>query len=188
MDYCKMNVKNILQDKDKLNRFLKQNKGLVIKVIQKVNPNVLNTYEREDWIQEGMLSLYQAMFKYDEFKGVKFSAFAYIKIKRDLIRKLECNKNRIKFNEKICSLDNFKNQDKDERLSIDYENKLIDKFHLEQIVNNIKFKLTEKQKEVLNYLLKDKSQADIARIMNCSRENIRQIVNSIRKCAKEVIG
>ena len=95
-----INIKEILQDKNKINDFLEENKNLVKKVLRKTYPSIINTYDEEDFVQEGMLGLYDAMKRYDESKNCKFSTLAYICIRSMILKKMKVTRNKIKMYDK----------------------------------------------------------------------------------------
>lgn len=192
-----MNIKEILSDKNKTNEFIMNNKNLVVKAIQKTYPSVLNTYEEEDYIQEGLVSLYKAMLNYDESKGIKFSAFAFIVVKRNLIKRIKCEKNKLNQTKNyVSSLNIGRDDNMDDTEKIDFiesetniEEEVVQKDNEKILFKNV-HRLMESLKpeyqDILKYLLDNKSQTDIASIMGCSRQNISQKVESIRKIAKEL--
>lgn len=191
------NIKSILQDKRLIDEFIDANKKLVIKVIQQTYPSVLNTYEKEDYIQEGLLSLYQAMLLYDENKHKKFSTFAYMVIKRKLINKVKSQRHKLYQYNKVISLNKEVESDDNETELIDLiesnenvEEECIENIREEEInyiiENQIKKRLKPKDMILFDYMLDGISQAEVARMMKCSRENIRQKFNRLRKLCSDV--
>lgn len=190
-------IKAILQSKRLTDEFIKANEKLVIKVIQKTFPSVLNTYDKKDYIQEGLLSLYQAMLLYDENKNKKFSAFAYMVIKRKLINKVKSQRHKLYQYNKVISLNKEVESDDNETELIDLiesnenvEEECIENIRKEEInyiiENQIKKRLKPKDMILFEYMLDGISQAEVARTMKCSRENIRQKFNRIRKLCSDV--
>lgn len=190
-------IKAILQSKRLTDEFIKANEKLVIKVIQKTFPSVLNTYDKKDYIQEGLLSLYQAMLLYDENKNKKFSAFAYMVIKRKLINKVKSQRHKLYQYNKVISLNKEVESDDNETELIDLiesnenvEEECIENIRKEEInyiiENQIKKRLKPKDMILFEYMLDGISQAEVARMMKCSRENIRQKFNRIRKLCSDV--
>jgi RNA polymerase sigma factor (sigma-70 family) len=185
------NIKDILNNKEKLNDFILKNKNLVIYVIQKIQPSILRTQEKEDFIQEGLLALYQSLLTYNPSKNVDFSVFAYINIKCKIIKVIQYKK-RLKRDpiKPLYSLDAkvFENITLAESISDNnnIENIILEKIHYKYLINKLKNKLNSTDKQILDYLLEDKSQAEIGRIMNVSRQRIGQKVMKIRETIKKM--
>lgn len=194
-----MNIKEILADPVKTDEFIQENRGLVLNVIKKTYPSVLNTYEEEDCVQEGLIALYKAMKDFDETKAknFKFSTFAYFVIRKKIIDKIKCDKNKLRQSNKSATSLNIKisedETDSDEFINtlvdnIDIENEVITKIEDEELMyiinNKLLHRLNPDLRDVLTHLLNNKSQSDIARLRGCSRENIRQKVNKIKNKAR----
>jgi RNA polymerase sigma factor (sigma-70 family) len=191
-------IKKILSNQFDTDDFIKENRSFVEGVIKQTFPSVLDTYEKEDYIQEGSLALYRAMLGYDETKGIKFCTFAYIVIKRDILKIVKVQTNKIK----QCSNDvlslNFSATNYDE-----YNEELIDTLHGDSDVENevirdmyndylaerievLNNKIKPKYQQVLKYLMEGKNQTEIAKIIGCTNENVRQKIKGIRRIMKNM--
>lgn len=190
-----MNIKGILNDDVKLAEFIKENESLIIKVIKDTYPSILTSDEFEDYMQIGRFGLYRAMKEYDENRGASFSTFAYIYIKSRIIHKIKCDSNKIYQGKKnVCSLNvkAAKNNDEiDEVIDLlksneNIENKIIRKETAKEnreLFLRIYNSIPKSYQYILREMLKGKTQADIARQLGCSRENIRQKFEKIKKMA-----
>jgi len=191
-------MKEILRDKRKTDDFLEANKKLVFKVIYQCFPNLADTYDFDDYVQEGMIGLYDAMKRYDETKKCEFSTMAYIRIRSIISNKITSNKyqKRVINNNAISIYKVISIKDDNLRIidilkdKIDIENSVVESYdtaerhnRVMQILNN---NLSPRRKEVLQSLLRLKSQVQIAKDLNCSRQLIGLDVKKILEEAAKI--
>ena len=69
-----------------INETIKENMGLVYKVINEQYYDKKYEFTKEDMVQTGLLALYKAIQTFDENKNIKFSTFAMTVIKNDLLK------------------------------------------------------------------------------------------------------
>lgn len=69
-----------------INETIKENMGLVYKVINEQYYDKKYEFTKEDMVQTGLLALYRAIQTFDENKNIKFSTFAMTVIKNDLLK------------------------------------------------------------------------------------------------------
>jgi len=199
-----MNIKEILKDKYKTDRFIEDNKGLAYDALKKTFPSIINTYDEQDYIQEGLLGIYKAMTTFDESKGIAFNTYAWIIAKRRMIQKFKCEKNKIKLydknvlslnktvkstlNNEECSLmDLLKSKTDIELFYETKESKEESKEKVEKIVENLNKRIDKNNKKVLDYLIyENKTQSEISRELGVSRQRVSQIVNQIRLRASKM--
>ncbi len=192
------NIKEILNDPLKLNQFILKHKKFILNIMWEVCPNVINTYEKDDYIQEGFIQFHKAMEIYDESKHPNFFKFAEIIIKRWFIKINIRSQNKLaQSRNNILSLDkkiedegsvewlDLLGSDEDVLAKVLHK---IDNAELSDKYNKLLSNLKPEHKYILIKLFKNKSQADIARELGCSRENIRQKVNIIKKKAQELLS
>ena len=186
------NTQEILKDNFLADDFIKQNSGMVHKVVRKYMPEIVNTYEYEDYVQYGFEMLYNAMKLYNPNNNVKFSTYSYIAVRNKMLNKkrLESQKlNQLKSN--VYSLNQLipvadSETEIMELLPSDInvaEESIgnIQKENLNYIIETrIKPRLSDKGLQVFNYILEGKGQTEIAGIMGTSRQRVHQQVDKIR--------
>lgn len=69
-------IKEAQNDKEKLNKFIDENQGLVYMVIKKNFNHVIGKQEHDDYIQVGMMGLLEAVKRFNPKYGFKFSTYA----------------------------------------------------------------------------------------------------------------
>ncbi len=138
--------------------------------------NMYNSFE--DLVEVGIIGLIRAIKYYNPAKKAKFSTFAYLCIKSEILRLVYADQRRIS----CVSLD--KNYDNISLIpsDIDLENDYIETEILEFLKDNIEL-LSSSDQELIRdlYGFKDKrlSLTDIANKNNCSRRVITRRVNKI---------
>lgn len=138
--------------------------------------NMYNSFE--DLVEVGIIGLIRAIKYYNPAKKAKFSTFAYLCIKSEILRLVYADQRRIS----CVSLD--KNYDNISLIpsDIDLENDYIETEILEFLKDNIEL-LSSSDQELIRdlYGFKDKrlSLTDIANKNNCSRKVITRRVNKI---------
>ena len=63
-----------------INETIKENMGLVYKVINEQYYDKKYVFTKEDMVQTGLLALYKAIQTFDENKNIKFSTFLLVRI------------------------------------------------------------------------------------------------------------
>jgi RNA polymerase sporulation-specific sigma factor len=196
-----VNMNEILQDENRINDFLQENKNLIYKIIYKHFPNLLKTQHADDYVLEGMLGLYDAMKRYNASKNCEFSTFAYLCIKTSIIKKIKSiHKKHNTHDNNAISIYSTMPDDIDDIMIIEV---LKDKMNIEQIIERaeerketlhrrkdiiktLNANLSPRRKEIFQHLLQKKPQAQIARELGCSREYIRISVKSILEEARKI--
>ena len=76
------------RDSIALNKLIESNKGFILSIVKKYHYKELDTRGLgfEDLIQEGKMGLMEALFKFDETKGVKFLTYATYWIKESIFK------------------------------------------------------------------------------------------------------
>jgi len=113
--------------------------------------------EREDLVQEGILSLYRAKDNYDSRHGLSFISYAHLYI-------LDSMNRYIKKNSREDNYEEIPESDYDPIEGYEYSLDLIGR-------------LSKEEKEILYYKLQGKSNRDIGNILGYSGEWIRKSIN-----------
>jgi RNA polymerase sporulation-specific sigma factor len=185
-----MNTQEILKDKFKTNDFIEQYTKLIYKVIKNEYPSIIGSLDEEDYVQLGRIGIYQAMLGFDETKNIKFETFAYIVIKREILKKVHCETNKLNQTKKqnvVTSLD--------EVINIDTNETRLDKLQLttaniddiaiaNDLIYKINVQLKPKESFVFKLLLNNKKYQEIADILGVSKQRVGQIINKIRSITK----
>jgi RNA polymerase sporulation-specific sigma factor len=188
-----MNTQEILKDQFKTNDFIEKYTNLIYKVIKKEYPSIIGSLDEEDYVQLGRMGIYQAMLEFDETRKVQFKTFAYIIIKREILKKVRCETNKLNQTKKqdvITSLDEVINIDTNEtrldKLQLITEN--IDDISItNDLIYKINVKLSPKESLIFKLILKDEKYQDIGNILGVSKQRVGQVVNKIRSITKEEI-
>jgi RNA polymerase sigma factor (sigma-70 family) len=179
------NTQEILQDVYRTEEFLEENKALVISIIKRKFNYILYTYEREDYIQEGLISLYKAMKHYTSEKG-KWSTYAYSYIYRSLLYLKQPVENKMKiYNKNIKSLSK-NNVELYGKVNVEEQvvNKLDKEEKIENMIKKMNTKLKPKGKIILGKILKLKPRKEIAKEMKVTTQCIDDHIQTIKKYAK----
>lgn len=141
---------------------------------------------KDDIFQEASIGLIQAIISYDKNKKQSFESFAFLCIKRQLIgviRKSNCGKNKC-----LNSASSGTELDKliYEKKSIRFYNPeeiLLSKEKIRELNIYLKNKLSKKEKEVFEYLIKDFSYVEIAKKL---KRNTKSIDNTIQRIKNKI--
>lgn len=166
-------------DEKALEEFFSSHKELVSKICRRF---FLLGGEKDDIIQEGMIGLYKALMAYDETKNASFKTFASVVVSRQVmnaVKKYSSNKNNPLNNGLSIDMEGgvkVFQQASHEEMGNEEEpffyiipssepnpqEKLLSQERLQEMVNDIDSKLSNKEKLVLAQFLQGKSQMQIA--------------------------
>lgn len=188
-----MNTQEILKDQFKINDFIEKYTNLIYKVIKNEYPSIIGSLDEEDYVQLGRIGIYQAMLNFNESKNIKFETFSYIIIKREILKKVRCETNKLNQTKKqnvVTSLDEVinidTNQTRLDNLKLTTEN--IDDIAIaKDLIYKINVKLSPKESSIFKLILENKKYQDIGNILGVSRQRVGQVVNKIRSITKEEI-
>lgn len=188
-----MNTQEILKDQFKTDDFIEKYTNLIYKVIKNEYPSIIGSLDEEDYVQLGRIGLYQAMLEFDETRKVQFKTFAYIIIKREILKKVHCETNKLNQTKKqsvVTSLDEVINIDTNEtrldKLNLTTEN--IDDIAItNDLIYKINSQLNHKESFVFKLLLNNKKYQEIADILGVTKQRVGQVVNKIRSITKTEI-
>ncbi|HBZ5889231.1 TPA: sigma-70 family RNA polymerase sigma factor, partial [Salmonella enterica subsp. enterica serovar 4,[5],12:i:-] len=135
---------------------------------------------KDDIFQEASIGLIEAISSYDSNKKQSFESFAFLCIKRQLIkviRNSNCGKNKF-LNMAIYEnkLDSFSYKKK----SVNFYNPeeiLLSKEKIKELYIYLKHKLSQKEKEIFKYLIADFTYIEIAKKL---KKDIKSIDNGIQ--------
>lgn len=155
---------------------IKKYERLVYKIVNKFSPPEGSTYE--DLVQVGRIGLLNAIRNYDTSYGTTFITFAYQCIRAELIKYIRPYL-AVKRTGGVVSLD----------LPVpDTENLCIEDIlaasvnvEEEVIANDLLYRLTEKQPEIVKMRLEGYSQPEIARKVGLSQAEISRKLKKLRK-------
>lgn len=169
-------------------------KPLVQKIVKRFYPYVINSgLEQSDLMQEGMLSLHNAVYHYREEKDHYFYTFARTCIERKIISVvLSANRQKHKILNESLSL-NYQSEDKDASsfdtfLGDDSQNPLNQLVMFEQeheVINQIRELLTEREKMVFDLKIAGFHYQEIASMLETSTKSIDNAMQRIRNKARE---
>ncbi len=131
-------------------------------LIKKIASNFITpSITADELFQEGAIGVYEALKKFDSQKNTKFSTYAYFWIKKHIMKYVEKEKSKYKLNDKL------------------FQNK-IDENPKEEFTSKSRISFPETmpkpEKQVLDLLLnEEKPLIEISKILNISREKVRQI-------------
>ncbi len=145
----------------------------------------------DDLLQEGYIGLIKAIKSYDETRGVSFSTFANLCIKRQIITAIKSstsNKNQ-KLNSSIIgdkevNLEDLVQYVKPSTKFFSPEDILLGKELIELLNNHLSGNLTEIETKVFFYICKQYKYNEIAKILN---EPSKKIDNAIQRIRKKVL-
>lgn len=157
---------------------IRRYKGLVIKVCRSY---FIVGAETDDLVQEGMIGLYKSILKYSEEKS-KFITFAYQCVRNsvlDAIKTARRDKNKPLLDyeglDKVCCADNYRIDENAEKLEI------------EELVEQARHILTEREKKVFDSFLNGYKTSEIAEMLNMSAKAVDNAIYRIkRKIAKNL--
>lgn len=160
------------------------NIGIVGMVMKQLKLNTSDEY----LFSTGIVGLVNAVNKYDAEKGIKFSTFATVIIKREVIRAFRKKRVDVAF-----SLDDTKNLGG--RKEIPYADMIPDKTDIEnevisrEAVNQVIDGLSGRESDIIDLIFfQEKTQMDVAEEMGISQAQVSRILKSTcKKCEKELI-
>lgn len=167
----------IKADKNAENEFYERYKNKVKYFIRK---HRLNSLEREDLIQEGMIGLFNAIETFDKSKGVKFATYASVCIKNRIYNSVNSMWTRKK-NE------GFLGEDEEVAMEFSPEEDVIIREISEDLKNAI-LKLGKREKKILELYLDKKSYQEIASSLDISTKKVDNILMKIKNILAEKVG
>lgn len=146
----------------------------------------------DDLLQEGYIGLMKAIKSYDETRGVSFSTFANLCIKRQIITAIKTstsNRNQ-KLNSSILgdkevNLDDLAQYTKPSIKFFSPEDILLGKELIELLNNYLSVNLTDLETKVFFYMCRQYKYNEIATILN---EPSKKIDNAIQRIRKKVLA
>lgn len=176
---------------DELIRRAKDNDGDAFsELFKQYRPMVLNLchnyylrgFDREDWIQEARIVLYEAVGHYDELFGVHFSVYYKILLKRhlfSLIRKNNAKKRRA--SQEVLSINSvYENDNMRYLMSDTIDLDAIDRVIINETIKNMIDKLDEEDRKVFCAYLRKKTLKQISEECNCTVYKATQILKKIK--------
>ena len=180
-----------LGDEKAENEILERYKGLVVKIARSY---FILGGEMEDIVQEGMIGLYKALKGYDKKKNASFKTFATMCIKHQIqsaIKVANAKKNSPLSNS--VSLQSFSENSDDEDFlpvslifQISPDEKVINKENYQNLLENIKKMLSDKEFQVLKYYLKGYTYKEISNILGTSEKSIDNSLSRIKSKLKKL--
>ena len=181
-----------LGDEKAENEILERYKGLVVKIARSY---FILGGEMEDIVQEGMIGLFKAIKGYDKKKNASFKTFATMCIKHQIqsaIKVANAKKNSPLSNS--VSLQSFSENSDDEDFlpvslifQISPDEKVINKENYQNLLENIKKMLSDKEFQVLKYYLKGYTYKEISNILETSEKSIDNSLSRIKSKLKKLI-
>ena len=181
-----------LGDEKAENEILERYKGLVVKIARSY---FILGGEMEDIVQEGMIGLYKAIKGYEKKKNASFKTFATMCIKHQIqsaIKVANAKKNSPLSNS--VSLQSFSENSDDEDFlpvslifQISPDEKVINKENYQNLLENIKKMLSDKEFQVLKYYLKGYTYKEISNILETSEKSIDNSLSRIKSKLKKLI-
>lgn len=181
-----------LGDEKAENEIFERYKGLVVKIARSY---FILGGEMEDIVQEGMIGLYKALKGYDKKKNASFKTFATMCIKHQIqsaIKVANAKKNSPLSNS--VSLQSFSENSDDEDFlpvslifQISPDEKVINKENYQNLLENIKKMLSDKEFQVLKYYLKGYTYKEISNILETSEKSIDNSLSRIKSKLKKLI-
>lgn len=175
------------------NKLIEKYKGLILGIIKEYISNAqIKGLEISDLYQEGLLGLLNAIKSFSEVKDTTFYTYALTCIKASIIseiRRTLTQKNKV-LNESY-SLDNileeseknfyelFKDEGQDPNI------KMINAFEFEELVNDIKSKLSKSEIDIFELKLQGYDNQEIAKILKRDKKYVENTIFRINKKYKE---
>lgn len=169
-----------------INETIKENMGLVYKVINEQYYDKKYEFTKEDMVQTGLLALYKAIQTFDENKNIKFSTFAMTVIKNDLLKfaTRDYEKYSGVINDTETSLNSTVSNDDDmsieDRLGIEED---FSELEGSELLSYIRERKSEKVVKMVMMLSEGYTYEEVGKKLGCSK----QYVNStMKKLADEL--
>ncbi|MBW6516796.1 MAG: sigma-70 family RNA polymerase sigma factor [Candidatus Cloacimonetes bacterium] len=151
---------------DKNSIVIEEYVGLVRSIVSRYRSY---SYPMEDLMQEGMIGLMEAKERFDGGKGASFTTYAAFWVKKRIIDAL--NRERKESMDAIAYDDSILNEEQEKETEVK-----IEETELEVNKLDIPHDFPEEEKKFLNLHFTEKQTlSEIAKIMNLSRERIRQL-------------
>ena len=151
------------------------NTGMVGLVLKSLNLNPLD----EDLFQIGVIGLLKAIDSFDQEKGFKFSSYASVYIRNEVLEAIRIPKKRI-LNvlslDKVLWEDDFTLED-----TISSGERFDDLLVLKVDLENAMGRLKEREKFILNLLISGETQISIAKKLGMTRQNVKRILKNIQR-------
>lgn len=175
-------------DEEAIEKIIKQYNALVCKTSRNF---FIKGGDSNDLIQEGFIGLFNAIKNYDESKNACFATFAHICIKRQIITAIK-NSNADKFkvlNEASSQKNYSEHQEKifysKPSLSLQSpEDILLGKELVKLLQEYLNNNLSDFEKRVLYYLVKQQTYIEIAQMLNDTPKRIDNTIQRIKKKIK----
>lgn len=169
-----------------INETIKENMGLVYKVINEQYYDKKYEFTKEDMVQTGLLALYKAIQTFDENKNIKFSTFAMTVIKNDLLKfaTRDYEKYSGVINDTETSLNSTVSNDDDmsmeDRLGVEED---FSELEGSELLSYIRERKSEKVVKMVMMLSEGYTYEEVGKKLGCSK----QYVNStMKKLAEEL--
>lgn len=163
-------------DNTAINEVLSSYKHLVMAIARKY---YLMGGDKEDLIQEGMIGLFKAITFYDEGKNNNFTQYSARLIEHEIIsaiRRANSNNQQVLSDSVLIEDDDMLSGD-----SMSPEGVFISNEDTDELTREIESKLSQFERQVVDYYLKGYSYTDIASIMNKSGKSIDNALSRIKK-------
>ena len=159
-----------------INETIKENMGLVYKVINEQYYDKRYEFTKEDMVQVGLLALYRAIQTFDENKNIKFSTFAMTVIKNDLL------KFATRDYEKYCGVINDTETSLNSTVSNDDDMSMEDRLGVEEDFSELE------GSELLSYIRERKSEKVVKMVMMLSEGYTYEEVGKKLGCSKQYVN
>lgn len=157
------------------------------------SPYYIPGAEPEDTVQEGMFGLFKAVRDFDPERGKKFSSFAVVCIRRQIMTAMTAagREKNAPLNESIPFSSGGENEDGEasrelieeyaDKSTMNPEQVVIEKESLEDLQEKILEDLTELELEVYKLRIQEKSYVEIAKELNKDPKSCDNAIQRIRK-------
>lgn len=169
-----------------MDKFIKENKLLVISILSNYRYRKFHDENRIDWDsveQHGMIALWKAAQKYDESKG-SFKSYAITSIKRAILREIT----RELKHKNNCDIDEFYSIEDDKNKIDEIEYSIDNRVRLKKVFKYIdSLESSLNTKKILKYFMLGVTASEIARMLNCTHQNTSAIISIHKKDLLNVI-
>ena len=170
-----------------MKKMFSDNIALVYKVFhEKIEDHVKNESMKEDLIQVGMLALWRCCEKYDPERGTKFSTYAYESIRKSmtclLVREVKKTSQTVSFSEPVKSDCTITYED-----VVTSNEDIYHRIEVFEIIQGVYSKLPQKEQKIIEMILKEYTQTEIAEKFKMSKSNVGKIVKKFRNKVKNTL-